>query len=149
MSMKASSKLKKYAPYLLYTPILICVWIMLPRLISPQFGLMDDGRGVLISRGIMQCNLDLSWDIQAGRLRPVYWAGFAFWYMLADGHAFWYFLGNLIVFSAPPWVLIRLVIELGGSMLQAWASGMIFALSPPVIENESTLSKAENLQLFL
>ena len=122
---------------------------MLPRLISPQFGLMDDGRGVLISRGIMQGNLDLSWDIQAGRLRPVYWAGFAFWYMLADGHAFWYFLGNLIVFSATTWVLIRLVIELGGSMLQAWASGMIFALSPPVIENVYTLSKAENLQLFL
>jgi hypothetical protein len=34
-------------------------------------------------------------------------------------------------------------------MLQAWASGMIFALSPPVIENVYTLSKAENLQLFL
>jgi hypothetical protein len=139
----------KYAPALLYTPLLVCVLIMLPRLISPQFGLMDDGRGVLISRGITQGNLDLSWDIQAGRLRPVYWAGFAFWYMLADGHAFWYFLGNLIVFSATTWVLIRLVIELGGSMLQAWASGMIFALSPPVIENVYTLSKAENLQLFL
>ncbi|OGN95631.1 MAG: hypothetical protein A2Z71_00565 [Chloroflexi bacterium RBG_13_50_21] len=147
--MNASINLKKYAPILLYTPILVCVLIMLPRLISPQFGLMDDGRGVLISRGIMQGNLDLSWDIQAGRLRPVYWAGFAFWYMLADGHAFWYFLGNLIVFSATTWVLIRLVIELGGSMLQAWASGMIFALSPPVIENVYTLSKAENLQLFL
>jgi hypothetical protein len=143
------SKIKKYAPYLIYTPLLVCVLIMLPRLLSPHFGLMDDGRGVLISKEIMQGNLDLSWDMEAGRLRPVYWAAFAFWYMLADGHAFWYFLGNLIVFSATTLVLIRLVIELGGSMLQAWASGMIFALSPPVIENVYTLSKAENFQLFL
>jgi hypothetical protein len=149
MFTNAFSKLKKYSPYLLYTPLLVCALIMLPRLLSPQFGLMDDGRGVIISKEIMQGNLDLRWDIEAGRLRPVYWAAFAFWYMLADGHAFWYFLGNLIVFSATTLVLIRLVIELGGSMLQAWASGMIFALSPPVIENVYTLSKAENLQLFL
>jgi hypothetical protein len=149
MSTNASNKLKKFAPFWLYTPILVCVLIMLPRLISPQFGLMDDGRALVISRGIMQGKLDLGFDIRAGRFRPVYWAAFAFWYLLADGHAFWYFLGNLIVFSATTLVIIRLVVELGGSIVQAWASGMIFALSPPVIENVYTLSKAENLQLFL
>ena len=149
MFTNASNKLKKYTPFLLYTPILVCVLIMLPRLISPQFGLMDDGRGVVIANGMMHGKLDLGFDIRAGRFRPVYWAAFAFWYMLADGHAFWYFLGNLIVFSATTLMLIRLVIELGGSNLQAWASGLIFALSPPVVENVYTLSKAENLQLCL
>lgn len=122
---------------------------MLPRLITPQFGLLDDGRGVVIANGMMHGKLDLSLDKRAGRFRPVYWAAFAFWYMLADGHAFWYFLGNLIIFSATTLVLIRLVVELGGSNLQAWASGLIFALSPPVSENVYTLSKAENLQLLL
>jgi hypothetical protein len=149
MFTNASNKLKKYTPFLLYTPILVCVLIMLPRLVSPQFGLMDDGRGIVIARGMMHGKLDLGWDILAGRFRPVYWAAFAFWYMLADGHAFWYFLGNLIVFSATTLVIIRLVIELGGSNLQAWVSGLIFSLSPPVIENVYSLSKAENLQLFL
>ena len=28
---------------LLYSPLLLCVGIMLPRLISPQFGFFDDG----------------------------------------------------------------------------------------------------------
>jgi hypothetical protein len=144
-----SSRLKKFSPFLLYTPLLVCVLIMLPRLISPQFGLMDDGRGMVIAKGIMHGKWDLNWDFEAGRLRPVYWAAFAFWYMLADGHAFWYFLGNLIVFSGTTWMLIRIVVELGGSRLQAWASAMFFVLSTPVIENVYSLSKAENLQLFL
>ena len=149
MFTNASAKLKRFSPFLIYTPIVVCVLIMLPRLISPQLGLMDDGRGVVIANGILHGKLDLSFDMQAGRFRPVYWAAFAFWYMLADGHAFWYFMGNLIVFSATTLVLIRLVIELGGSNLQAWATGLIFVLCPPVIENVYTLSKAENLQLFL
>ena len=149
MSTHTFAKLKQFSPFLIYTPILVCILIMLPRLFSAQFGLMDDGRGVVIANGIMDGKFDLSFDMRAGRFRPVYWAAFAFWYMLADGHAFWYFLGNLIVFSATTLVLIRLVVELGGTTLQAWATGLIFALSPPVIENVYTLSKAENLQLLL
>jgi hypothetical protein len=147
--MKPIAKSQWSSGFWLYTPLLVCVLIMLPRLLSPQFGLLDDGRSVLTARGIIQGKWDLNWDIRAGRLRPVYWAAFAFWYMLADGHPFWYFLGNLIVFSATTLLLIRLVVEFGGSKQQAWASGLIFALSTPVIENVYTLSKAENLQLFL
>jgi hypothetical protein len=141
--------MKKYYPYLVYTPLLVCIFIMLPRLISPQFGLLDDGRSLTISQGIVRGKWDLSWDITAGRARPVYWAAFAFWYWLADGHAFWYFLGNLIVFSATTFLLIRLVIELGGSNLQAWLTGLVFTLSTPVIENVYTLSKGESLQVLL
>jgi len=133
----------------IYTPILVCVLIMLPRLVSPQFGLLDDGRSLTISQGIIHGKWDLSWDVIAGRARPVYWAAFAFWYLLADGHPFWYFLGNLLIFSATTLLLIGLIKVVGGSNLQAFLTGLVFTLSTPVIENVYTLSKGENFQVLL
>jgi hypothetical protein len=133
----------------IYTPLILCVLIMIPRLVSPEFGLLDDGRSLTISQGIVHGNWDLNWDIIAGRARPVYWLAFAFWYWLADGQAFWYFLGNLTVFSATTFLLIRLVKELNGSNMQALLTGLVFTLSTPVIENVYTLSKGENLQVLL
>ncbi len=149
LDLKTTQKTSWYSRYWIYTPLIVCVLIMLPRLISPQFGLLDDGRSLTIAQGIAQGKWDLSWDVIAGRARPVYWAAFAFWYLLADGHAFWYFLGNLIVFSATTYLLMRLVVVLGGTNLQAWLTGLIFTLSTPVIENVYTLSKGENFQVLL
>src|SRR5512143_2677596 len=144
-----TQKSARFARYWVYAPILICILIMIPRLVSPQFGLLDDGRSLTISQGIIHGNWDLSWDVIAGRARPIYWAAFAFWYLLAGGHAFWYFLGNLIVFSATTILLIGLVKNLGGSNIQAFLTGTVFTLSTPVIENVYTLSKGENLQVLL
>ncbi len=133
----------------IYAPILVCLLIMLPRLISPQFGLMDDGRALTIAQGLLHGKFDLSWDLVAGRARPIYWAAFAFWYLLVGGHPFWYFLGNLIVFAATTFLLIHLVVDVGGSKLQAVLTGFIFVFSTSLIENVYTLSKAENFQLLL
>ncbi len=133
----------------IYIPILICVLIMLPRLVSPQFGLLDDGRSITISQSIIQGKWDLSWDLIAGRARPIYWAAFAFWYLIAGNHPFWYFVGNLLVFAATTFVLITLVKTVGGSHMQAFLTGLVFTLSTPVIENVYTLSKGENLQVLL
>jgi hypothetical protein len=72
----------------IYLPILIVILIMLPRLASSQFGLMDDGRALSIAQGIVHGKWDLSWDVIAGRFRPIYWGAFAFWYLLAGGQAF-------------------------------------------------------------
>jgi hypothetical protein len=149
LDLKANQKSSWYSRYWIYTPLIVCVLIMLPRLISPQFGLLDDGRSLTIAQGIVHGKWDLSWDVIAGRARPVYWAAFAFWYYFAGGHAIWYFLGNLIVFSATTFLLVRLVVMLGGSNLQAWLTGLVFTLSTPVIENVYTLSKGENFQVLL
>ncbi len=135
--------------YWIYAPLLICILIMLPRLLSPQFGLLDDPRSLAVSQGIAHGRWDLSWDITAGRARPLYWVAFAFWYLLAGGHAFWYFLGNLLVFIGSTLLLVGLVKALGGSNLQAFLTGLVFTLSTPVIENVYTLSKGENLQVLL
>ncbi len=133
----------------IYAPLLVCLLIMLPRLVSPHFGLMDDGRALSIADGILQGKFDLSWDVVAGRARPVYWLAFAFWYLLVGGHPFWYFLGNLFVFSATTFLLIYLVNSLGGIKLQAFLTGLVFALTTSVLEDVYTLSKAENFQVLL
>lgn len=135
--------------YWIYAPLLVCILIMLPRLISPQFGLMDDARALNIAQGLLHGKFDLSWDVVAGRARPVYWAAFAFWYLLVGGHPFWYFLGNLIVFSGTTFLLIHLVVDVGGSKMQALLTGFVFVISTSLIENVYTLSKAENFQLLL
>jgi hypothetical protein len=133
----------------IYAPLLICFLIMLPRLLSANFGLMDDGRAMTIAQGLLHGKFNLSWDLVAGRARPIYWLAFAFWYVLVGAQPFWYFLGNLIVFSTTTFLLIHLVKTLGGSKLQAFLTGLVFVLSTSVIENVYTLSKAENFQVML
>jgi hypothetical protein len=134
----------------IYAPLVLCILIMLPRLLSPQFGLLDDGRSLTISQGIIHGQWDLSWDVIAGRARPLYWASFAIWYLLAKDHAFWYFIGNLIVFLANTFLLVTLVKAVTGSNLRSFLTGLVFTISTPIIENVYTLSKGENLQvLFL
>lgn len=149
LKLDAKPKASWVSSYWIYIPLLVCILIMLPRLISPQFGLLDDGRALTIAQGLLHGKFDLSWDINAGRVRPFYWLAFAFWYLLVGGHPFWYFLGNLIVFSATTFLLIRLVVDIGGSKIQAFLTGLIFVLSTSLIENVYTLSKAENLQVLL
>jgi hypothetical protein len=53
---------------LLYSPVFIAILVMLPRLLSPQFGLLDDGRGlVTLDRFINHGIWDMSVDIMEGR----------------------------------------------------------------------------------
>jgi hypothetical protein len=149
LALPSKSSPSRWSNIWIYAPLLLGVLIMLPRLLNPNFGLMDDGRALTISQGLLHGKFDLSWDVISGRARPVYWLAFAFWYILVGGHPFWYFLGNLIVFSTTTFLLIFLVDSLGGSKLQAFLTGLVFVLSTSIIENIYTLSKAENFQLML
>ena len=33
--------------FLLFSPVVVAFFVMLPRLLSPQFGLLDDGRTLI------------------------------------------------------------------------------------------------------
>ena len=136
------------AVLLLYSPILIAVLLMLPRLSQPNFGLFDDGRTLVISHDINQGIWDMSWDSAAGRFRPVYWLYYAFLYRLSGMNALGFFIGNTLILAGTVAALIALARLTGLSRLQAWLAGMFFLLSGPVVENFYTLSKAEPLQLL-
>jgi hypothetical protein len=131
----------------LYSPVLIAVLIMLPRLLSAQFGLFDDARGLItLDQFIHHRVWDMSVDILEGRYRPMYWLWFGLFYKLAGENPFWFFFGNLCALASAVAGLIFLVFKATFSRRAAFLSGLLLALAGPVVESYYTLSKGETLQ---
>ena len=84
--MKTADRNRGLALFLTISPIIVAVLIMLPRLLSPQFGLFDDGRSMVTAQKVTQGVWDMSVDDFEGRFRPLYWLFFALPYALfGDG----------------------------------------------------------------
>jgi len=146
MKTKNISKRKRI---LLLIPFLLALLIMLPRLLSAQFGLLDDAATLARAEDILHGNLNLESDLQAGRFRPIYWLFPAAIYLVANGNSFWFFVGFLIIL-----LLLVLVIQTHMKLRQAgfwqiFLTSTLFVLTIPIIENFYTLSKGEPLQLLL
>ncbi len=131
-----------------YSPLLLCVVIMLPRLLSAQFGFFDDAVTLTTAQRIWTGQWSLGPDPN-GRFRPGYWLFYAFLVRLFGKHPFWYFLTNLVLWLAITYGLIRLARGFGLGRGAAWLVGLTFVLSGPVIENVYTLSKPELPQSVL
>lgn len=142
-------RLIRTKPLILYSPALLCLAIMLPRLISAQFGFFDDGKTLSIADQMVRGTWNWNWEFNPGRFRPVYRLFFTMPYALFGKQAFWYFFVNTILFVLVVVEAIVLVRRLGGSNVQAWTTGTLFAISGPVAENYYTISKGEPLQLLL
>jgi hypothetical protein len=133
-----------------YAPVLIAVLILLPRLLSPQFGLFDDGKSIVTALQISHGNWSFQFDQGDGRFRPIYWLSFALVYLVFGLRPFWFFLVNALILAITTYCLIRFLLNLGRGHWQAGLTGLAFVLAGPVIENYYTLSKGEPWQvLFL
>lgn len=122
---------------------------MLPRLLSPQFGLLDDGL-MLRAVGYVSDDWLAAFTLArgTGRFFPSY---FLFYYMvhaLVGVHPVLFFGVNCAVFAAITAGLIGLVRLMGGTTFQAWAAGLFFALSGPAVDTFYTLSKPDTPQLL-
>jgi len=144
--MKSNRATVKKLIYVLI-PFILITLIMLPRLISPQFGFFDDARMLSQSEKFLQGNFSMSHDKQAGRFRPVYWLYYAIIYALAGYHPFWFFLGNLLIFYILLYEIRLIFKKMGFTDWQIFLASLIFTLTMPIIENFYTLSKGEPLQL--
>jgi hypothetical protein len=133
---------------LLYSPVLIAILIMLPRLFSPQFGLLDDGKSIVTAQNIARGDWGFGFDSTESRFRPLYWVSFAFLYNVVGEQPIWFFLLNAIVLCLTIVALIAFLRGLGTNPWQAWLAGLFFALSGAIIENFYTLSKGEWLQVM-
>lgn len=132
----------------LLTPVLLCIAIMLPRLADPQFGMFDDGYNLGKAVEIAHGNLSMRYDGISGRFRPMYWLTYGILYRLAGLKPLWYFLNNTLILAVIVVALTYWVYLISGKKTRlAWLSGVLFALSVPVIENFYTLGKGEPLQL--
>lgn len=132
----------------LLLPLFLAIFVMLPRLLSSQFGLFDDGNSLYTSQLMTQGDWSFPEDTYDARFRPVYWLSFALIYFLCGPRPFWFFLANTLVLMTTTWSLMRLVENLGKSRLQVLLTGLAFVLAGPVIENFYTLSKGEPWQVM-
>ena len=126
---------------------IIVLLVMLPRLISAQFGFFDDTETILTSRRIINGNWSPGEESGGGRFRPIYWLYYATLYRLAGENPLCFFIGNAILLIISIYLLFRLVDLLTGNITQAWIAAALFFSSGSIIENVYTLSKPELLQV--
>ncbi len=144
----ANASSKSISRMAAYTPVLIAVLLMLPRLISAQFGLFDDGRILVTANTISHGTWYTGADSLEGRFRPIHWLWFTLSYLVGGKNPFWFYIANTLALAIIVAGLILLVHANGGSPFQAWMAGMAFVLAGPVIESFFTL-KGEVLQATL
>ena len=134
---------------LLFSPVVVAFFVILPRLLSPQFGLLDDGV-TLRAVGHVSDNWTSAFTMAHGdgRFFPSYFFFLFLIHLLAGPHPFLFYAAYSTVFAATTAGLIGLVRLMGGTPLQAWAAGIFFVVSGPAVENFYTLSKQEPPQLL-
>ncbi len=119
---------------------------MLPRLASPQFGLLDDATNIYAVKELQKGDPAWVQGLNSGRFRPTYFLFFALIYMIGGKAPTTYFIVNSIIFMLTTASLVFLVNKLTRSPFVAWWSGTLFVLSSPVIENFYTILKPEPSQ---
>jgi hypothetical protein len=139
---------KKSQLFWIILPIAVCILIMLPRLISPQFGMLDDGNTLTTASHIVSGDLSLNYEAIRGRFRPMYWLVPALIYRLVGANPFWFFFANLIFLILLLVFSTAFLRRLGVSTKNAALMGILFLLTGSTIENIYTLSKGELLMLL-
>lgn len=123
-----------------------CLLVMLPRIQSPQFGLLDDAAIMMNAQTISEEPLRaFSLMADFGRYLPGYLFFQTIIYNLVGPWARKWFLVYFLVLLFESLGIYLIVRLRGFSRWQAWFAGMLFCLSGPIIECFYTLSKAEIL----
>ena len=132
----------------LLVPLLLVPLVLGPRLVSAQFGLLDDGATIRLARTLLT---DPAYSgrigADAGRFFPFCWIYHALVYAIGGASPRVFFAANAVLLALTAALLVRLVRMRGGSLLQAALSGCLFVLSGAVIESYYTLSKGEPIGL--
>jgi hypothetical protein len=131
-----------------FAPIALAILVMLPRLVSPQFGLLDDGLTLQTGREVIgRWSSTLHLIPETGRFFPAYWLAYSAVVGIVGVRPLAFFTVNVLLLAGLLAVLARLVRLGGGTRPQAAIVAVLFAFSGPVVETFYTLSKAEPLQM--
>jgi hypothetical protein len=125
---------------------LVTVVVMTPRLLSPNFGLLDDGVTIEVARHIVgkaDARLPFALEVQRGRFRPWYWLYGALQYALWGPSALGFFITNGVALLLTAMAVAGAVAFATRDALASSLAGLAYLLSPPVIESYYTLSKPE------
>ncbi|HTS17799.1 MAG TPA: hypothetical protein VMP11_09520 [Verrucomicrobiae bacterium] len=138
-----------WAEFLTFSPVWLALVIMLPRLLQPHFGLLDDGVTLSASQGVGGWTLPFHMSGDTGRFCPVYWAYYRAIYKIVGARPLLFFGAQCVLLAATVAGLIHFGRLVGASRFQAGTAGLFFVVSGPVIENFYTISKAEPIQVLL
>lgn len=129
--------------------VVVAISIMTPRLLSSEFGLLDDGVAIhvsqLVTASVAGGDLTLLLGLEAhrGRFRPLYWLYGALQYAIWGASPLGFFSVNALT-------LVLTALSVAGTVafatkdgLASVAAGLAYLLSPPVIESYYTLWKPE------
>lgn len=133
----------------LWLPVLLALLAMLPRILSAQFGLMDDGVTALNAQKMGEGILGFTDGGNSGRFRPVYWIYFSGLYRLIGIHPLAFYLLHALLLAVVIAMLALLVRRLGGNRVQAFLAAVLALTAGPMVENFYTLSKSEPLHALL
>jgi hypothetical protein len=125
---------------------LVTVVIMTPRLLCPNFGLLDDGVTIEVARRIVgqgDALLPFTLEVHRGRFRPWYWVHNALQYALWGPSPLGFFIANGVALLLTGLAVAAAVALATKDALASAIGGLAYLLSPPVVENYYTLSKPE------
>ena len=130
-------------------PAALALLVMLPRLASPQFGLLDDGLTLETGREMIgRWSGVLALIPETGRFFPAYWLVYSAVFAVVGVRPLAFFVVNVAVLAGLLAVLTRLVRLSGGTAMQVAVALVVFATCGPAVEAFYTLSKAEPLQMI-
>jgi hypothetical protein len=132
-----------------FAPGALAVLVMLPRLASPQFGLLDDGLTLRTGHETVgRWSSVLALIPETGRFFPAYWLVYSAVVGVVGVRPLAFFIFNVLMLAGLLSLLARLVQLSGGTRLEISLALVLFATCGPSIEAFYTLSKAEPLQML-
>ena len=149
MNFLSDRRLSIVGKIIFFIPIICAVLFMLPRIASAQFGLLDDGLTLKMSKLIQEDPTSFLQESVTGRFRPGYWLYFAAQDAVFGTHPLGYFLVNGILLVATIFILMSLVFYWTHNRGLSILSGCLYLLSGSMVESYYTLSKAEPIQSFM
>jgi hypothetical protein len=127
----------------------IATVVMIPRMIAPNFGLLDDGVTIHLSSYILQefkaGNMGVIFRLESdrGRFKPLNFLYYAVPYAIGGPSPFAFFVAQWLSLMVTAIIICRVVEVMTRDRLGGVFSGILYVLSPPVIESYYTLSKSE------
>jgi len=138
-------KISNFVPIIPYVAALL---IMLPRIWSANFGLLDDAVTLRTVGFIHESGWGV-WDLQTGRSRPVYWLYWVIAKAIAGDNPRIYYLLNTLILILTLWLIQHLILRVGGSNTHFLLASLVILSSIPAIESFYTISKSEPIQIVL
>src|SRR5258706_7910713 len=124
-------------------PIAVAGLVMLPRLASPQFGLLDDGLTLQTGREVIgRWSSTLHLIPETGRFFPAYWLVYSAVFGLVGARPLAFFTVNVLLLAGLLAMLARLVRWARGAPGQTRGAPVLFPPCGPAVQNLLPPSKA-------